>query len=98
MTAKQQSLLKPGSLVDRLVSIEVGGNVTVSQPQGDAAGSFDAWVSATKRRILNTLSPAIARATDRHPERDFEIESGVMISGQNRLYVVAVVTRVADRA
>lgn len=98
MTIKQPTLLKPGSLVDRLTSIEVGGNVTVSQPQGDATASFDAWVSATKRRILNTLSPAIARATDRHPDRDFEIETGVMISGQNRVHVVAVVTRLADLA
>ena len=96
MTTKQLRPLQPGSLVERLVSIEVGGNVTVSQPQGDAEGSFDAWVSTTKRRILNTLSPVIARATDRHPERDFEIETGVMISGQNRIHVVAVVTRMAD--
>lgn len=98
MTSKQLRPLQPGSLVERLASLEVGGNVTISQPHGDAADSFDAWVSATKRRITNTLSPAIFRVRERHSEREFEIESGVMISGLNRAHVVVVVTRLADNA
>lgn len=96
MTTKQLRPLQPGSLVERLASLEVGGNVTVSAAHGPANESFDAWVSTTKRRITNTISPAIARVIERHSKRDYEIESGVMVSGMNRVHVVVVVTRLAD--
>lgn len=97
MTTKQIRPPQPGSMVERLASLEIGGNLTVSQAHGDVKDSFDGWVSATKRRMIGNITPIIARTTDRYPERDFEIETGVMVSGQNRIHVVLVVTRLADK-
>jgi len=89
--------LHAGSIADRIASLEVGENVTFSAPQGKASDTFDAWVIATKRRLTNNIGPKVSQVSQRHPDRDFEIETGVMISSQNRAHVVLVVTRLADR-
>jgi hypothetical protein len=89
---------RPGSVADRLANLAQGENVTLSIAHGPAADSFDAWVIATKKRMHANTAPTIARVRDRHPERVFEAETGVMISSQNRAHVVMVITRLADLA
>ena len=42
---------RPGSIADRLAALSQGENLTLSSPQGDAGDSFDAWVTATKKRM-----------------------------------------------
>jgi hypothetical protein len=88
--------LHAGSIADRITNLEPGDNVTFSAPHGSVGDSFDAWVTATKRRLTNTVNPKVNQVSQRHPDREFEIETGVMISSQNRAHVVLVVTRLAD--
>jgi hypothetical protein len=92
-----QSRTRPGSVTDTLAALQVGENLTISRPHGKASDSFDQWVQITKRKLSSSMTPNMARVTDRFPDRDFEIETGVMISSQNRAHVVLVVTRLADR-
>lgn len=87
---------RPGSVADRLAALNVGENLTLSAPHGPAGDSFDAWVKATRQRMQANLSPTLDRVRNRHPERVYETETGVMISGSNRAHVVLVVTRLAD--
>ena len=93
---KTRTSLHPGSIPDRIAGLGVGENFTVSAPHGAAADSFDAWVEATKRRLMNNVGPKVTQVKERHPERVYATETGVMISGSNRAHVVLVVTRLAD--
>lgn len=96
MPKKQFRALQPGSMVDRLASLEEGDSLTISRPYREQLAEFDRWVSAAKRSMIGNMTPALARLRERHYERNYEIETGVMISGNNRAHVVLVVTRLAD--
>jgi hypothetical protein len=83
-----------GSMTDRLVKLEVGeAESRVREITGKRGATLED-ASEIRRTLVSTITPQIARVTERYTDRAFEIDTGVIVTNGNALYVVCCIKRV----
>lgn len=102
MRARQQTELNPstnrnlrdGSLVDRLMQMEVGDEMSLQRYlHPDSKDVTPDGIVNVKRSLTSTVTRATGRVKLRDEVAEYAVETGVLVTSNNHLYIVAIITR-----
>lgn len=90
--------LLPGSHTHSVAHLDLGDTHTISRsfdlhattPFAPAAET----IADQRRKLSHSATAVFSRVREKLPERRFSVNTGVLIAGENRLYVCAVIERV----
>ena len=87
----------PGTHVYSVARLNVGQTHSISRPfeRPGSNGQVNEVIAKTRRNLAHAATALFSKVKERLPERRFTVQTGVMLSADNRLYVCAVIERVA---
>ena len=88
--------LLPGSHTHSVAHLSFGDTHTISR-SFDMSGDgevISAGIADQRRKLAHSATAVFARVREKLPERRYSVNTGLMVAGDNRLYICAVIERV----
>lgn len=88
--------LQPGSHTHSVAHLTLGGTHTISRhvETADTPAPLSQDIAKQRRNLAHAATAVFVRVKDKLPDRLYTVNTGVMVAGDNRLYVCAVIERV----
>lgn len=86
--------MKRGSHTHSVARLDIGASHTISRPVQPDTDSLAETISRHRRSLAHAATVTSGRVRRDMPERQFAVNTGVLCSSDNRLYVCAVIERI----
>ena len=87
--------LLPGSQTYSVAHLNVGQTHSISRSLADEAlDEISEAITRNRRNLSHAATAVLSRVREKLPERRFTVNTGVLLAGDNRIYVCAVIERV----
>lgn len=89
--------LWPGSHTYTVARLQVGQAHSITRPFDDSglSGPANEVIAKAKSNLAHQACTVFGRVKEKMPDRSYTVNTGVMLAADNRLYVCAVIERVA---
>lgn len=96
--ANAESLnLLPGSHTYTVARLRIGQLHSITRPFDDSGltGQASEVIAKARNNLAHQATSVFGRVREKMPDRSYTVNTGVMVAGDNRVYVCAVIERVS---
>ena len=90
-----KSVLTPGSQTHSVIALGVGQSHSISRAlDEDMFDGISDIITKRRRNLTHTATAVLSRVKEQAPGREFTVRTGLLLAGDNHLFICAVIQRV----